>query len=86
MSQYLINYDLMNPGRDYSSLIATIKGYGSWAKICDSCWAISTNSTCVDIRDHLKKYIDPNDRLFVCAFGNWASYNLPKDVADWLNG
>lgn len=86
MNLYLINYDLHTPGKDYSALIDAIKSYGSWAKICESCWAIKANSICADIRSYLKKYIDTNDRLFVCAFSNWASYNLPQDVVDWLNG
>lgn len=83
---YLINYDLKNPGQNYDDLIKAIKGYGSWAKIARSCWAIKSTKTAVQIREDLKQHIDSSDVLFVCKFEDWASYNLDKEVADWLNG
>lgn len=82
--KYLINYDLINPGQNYDDLIAAIKAYGTWAKISRSCWAIKTSQTAVEIRDTLKNHLDSNDILFVCDFDNWASYNLSKEVTDWL--
>lgn len=85
MEKHLINYDLCNPGRNYDDLISAIKSYRLWAKICESCWAVKTNSTDAQIRDKLKQYIDANDKLFVCAFDDWASYGLPTSVTDWLN-
>lgn len=85
MTKYLITYDLYAPGKDYDQLIEAIKAYGNWAKICKSCWAIKADSSSAAIRDNLKQYIDANDRLFVCPFSDWASYNLPKEVVDWLN-
>lgn len=82
--KYLINYDLKNPGRNYDDLIKAIKAYGTWASICRSCWSIKTDCTAAQIRDNLKQYIDNSDILFVCDYNNWASYNLPQEVADWL--
>lgn len=82
--KHLINYDLCSPGKDYSELITAIKSYGYWAKICESCWAVKTSATDAQIRDHLKNYIDTNDKLFVCAFDGWAGFNLNQDVVDWL--
>lgn len=82
--KYLINYDLKAPGRNYDDLINAIKGYGTWANICRSCWAIISNQTAVQIRDTLKQYIDKNDVLFVCEFDDWASYGLSQEVANWL--
>lgn len=83
--KYLINYDLKNPGQKYDDLIKAIKAFGAWAKISSSCWAIKTNQSAVQIRDNLKLHIDKNDILFVCDFDDWASYNLSKEVVDWLN-
>ena len=84
MKIHLINYDLNTPGKNYDNLINAVKAYGKWAKVCKSCWAIKTDKTDTQIRDNLKQYIDANDILFVCTFDSWASYGLPKDVADWL--
>lgn len=85
MNKYLITYDLCTPGKDYSSLIDAIKEYGFWAKICESSWAIKADSSCTSIRDNLKRFIDSNDRIFVCSITSWASFGLPKEVTDWLN-
>ncbi len=82
---YLITYDLKNPGQKYDNLIDAIKAYGIWAKISSSCWAIKTNQTAAQICDNLMLYIDANDILFVCDFDDWASYNLNKEVVNWLN-
>lgn len=81
---FLINYDLMNPGQNYSDLITAIKAYGKWAKISSSCWAIKTEDTAVQIRDNLTQYIDSGDVLFVCRFSDWAAYNFSQKVVDWL--
>lgn len=82
---YLINYDLCNPGQNYNSLISAIKAYGSWAHICESCWAVKTSKTVTQIRDDLKQYLDKNDKLFVCYFESWASAGLGSEVLKWLN-
>lgn len=84
MDLHLINYDLTNPGQNYNKLIEAIKSYDYWAKICESCWAVKTNQSDAQIRDYLKQFLDSNDRLFVCTFSWWASWNLPKEVTDWL--
>ncbi|MEA4947066.1 MAG: SinR family protein [Oscillospiraceae bacterium] len=85
MAKHLINYDLCTPGKNYDDLIEAIKAYEGWAKICKSCWAVSTNSTDTQICNNLKQYMDSNDVLFVCPFNDWASLNLSKAVVDWLN-
>jgi hypothetical protein len=84
MQKHLITYDLLTPGKDYSSLITAIKAYGSWAHICESCWAIKSGFTDAQIRDSLMKHIDNNDKLFVCAFDGWASVHLDDAVVKWL--
>jgi hypothetical protein len=61
----LITYDLITPGKDYEKLWAAIKSYSSWCKVTESCYIISSSSTCTQIRDYLKQFIDNNDRLFV---------------------
>lgn len=81
----MITYDLRQPGRDYSTLYSAIKELGSWGRPAESVWIIQSNAKCSEIRDHLQKFIDYNDVLFVCTIGeDWASYNIPIKVSDWL--
>lgn len=83
---YCIQYDLLQPGRNYQPLIAAIKQLGStWAKPLESCFAIVTTMTSAQIRDSLTTHLDPNDKLLVTQIGpDWASRNLPKEVSDWF--
>jgi hypothetical protein len=84
MSCYIITYDLMRPGKDYSSLIQAIKSYGTWGKITESCWAIVSTSSASAIRDFLSQHIDINDRLFVIKSGGEAAWRNAIASTDWL--
>lgn len=67
MNCYIVSYDLVSEtgSTDYKALIEQIKSFGARAKICESLWAIKTIKKASEIRDHLKSYMDANDRLFV---------------------
>ena len=56
-------------------------------QVTRSTWYIKTPiATAVTIRDLLKPSIDSNDQLLVQEItNNWATYNYPKETADWLN-
>lgn len=82
--KYLITYDLHAPVQNYEPLIKAIKGYGKWAKIGQSSWAVKTEQSAISVRDNLEQHIDRNDKLFVCAFSEWASWGLSEEVTDWL--
>lgn len=85
---YTLQYDLYNKtGPNYDRLISAIKQLGTtWAKPLESCIAIVTTMTAAQIRDTLKPYLDPNDRLLVTQLGlDWASLNLAKEVNEWFN-
>ena len=38
--------------------------------------------TAAQLRDHLKQYIDSNDRLLVTEMGDWATYNALVKIND----
>ena len=81
-----INYDLKNPGQNYTGLIEKIKALGSsWARPCASCWLISTSSSVSSVTETLKAYIDRNDRLLVSQFNanNYSGW-LDQEVIDWI--
>lgn len=83
-----ISYDLNQPGRDYSSLIARIKELGSqgWCKALESHWFIKIDASTAAVRDDLARHIDQSSRLLVMdVTGDAAAwFGLPQDVGEWL--
>lgn len=85
MGKRLISYDLSKPGRDYERLFEAIKALGSWWHCLESVWVVKTDLTCAQVRDHLVKHIDANDKLAVLELGSgWASQGLDKNCNDCL--
>ncbi len=84
MKCYIITYDLCVPGRDYSSLYEAIKSYSRWGKITQSTWAIVTTFNAQEIRDHLLRYMDDNDRLMVIKGGASAAWRHAMASNEWL--
>ncbi len=75
MSSYIISYDLMAPGKNYSSLFEAISSYTN-VKILESCYIIKSSSDETAIRSYLTKYMDSNDRLFIAKLhgtGAWTN-------------
>lgn len=71
----LISYDLMTPGQAYDQLIRALEKAGA-KKVLYSAWFLRTTSSAPDVRDWLIKFMDANDRIFVCEATGWASWNL----------
>lgn len=80
-----INYDLRAPGRDYKSLHSYIKSFDGWCHLLESCWLVRTWQTAGDIRDNLKRHVDPNDKVATFDVTNvsWAT-NFTADTTTWL--
>lgn len=88
MNIYLIAFQMADNNRSLQ-MINNIKEYGLWARITSTTWCIKVaDKTTAEIRDNLnsKSSLQRNERLMVVNITNspWASYYLPKDVADWL--
>jgi hypothetical protein len=81
-----ISYDLKSPGQDYSKIISEIKTMGSWAKVLESLWFVSTNLSTSDVVSKLKTKIDYNDSIIVIdAKNNNASWNnLNNETANFI--
>lgn len=71
----IITYDLCAPGRNYDNLISKIKDYGICVRICESTWFISTQDSCVDVRNNLQSALDVNDRIFVAELTGTAAWH-----------
>jgi len=85
MNTYIISYDLIRPGKDYSNLIAHIKGY-TWAYPLKSVWLIKSSLTAEQVRNAARTHMDANDKILVIDVTSraaaWA--NLPQDVSTWI--
>ncbi len=79
---YIISYDLVKD-KNYEKLYEAIKSFG-WAKITESTWAIITDKSAKELRDHLTKFIDSNDRLFVIKSGVEAAWRNVICNNEWL--
>lgn len=80
---YIINYDLKK-SKDYESLFTAIKSYGTWAKILKSCWAVVSERSAVEIRDHLLRVMDSDDGIFVVKSGREAAWKNVECSDSWL--
>lgn len=80
----IITYDLCTPGRDYSDLYDYIKSFSAWAHITESVWFISSEKSCVDIRNDLNKLTDSNDRIFVAELTGVAAWRNTICKSDFL--
>lgn len=84
MGLYQITYDLRKQ-RDYQSLHARIKAYGTWCRPLESTWVISTPQSAAQVRDNLLAVMDRDDGLLVTRLqGEAAWYGVSTEVSDWL--
>lgn len=81
---FIVSYDLCQPGRKYDELYAVLKSFHNWGRLTESTWAVVSQSTAVEIRDLLMRYIDDNDRLIVIKGGKSAAWNRMLAKNQWL--
>ena len=89
MKIYLIAIQMLSEGRRTRSVRIIQSIGGGWARITNTAWCIKVaNTTTAEIRNKITSQLDiqSDERLIVVDITNssWASYYLPKDVADWL--
>ncbi len=88
MKAFLISYDLGVPEThsSYVTLSNHLKSlYSTWARPVKSVWIIKSDKGAVQIRDEIKSALDANDKLIVVEMaGNWGTYNISKEVTDWM--
>ena len=79
---YIISYDVSS-GED-DDLIKCIRGYGTWANITESTWAVVTQDSHVQVRDRLLQFLTEDDRLFVIRSSGIASWQNVICHSEWL--
>lgn len=76
MASFTVSYDLQTPGKDYSAVINEMRRLNG-VKVLLSVWYLpNVNSTAKELRDHLTKFVDKNDRIFVADTSTWAGWQL----------
>lgn len=84
MNKYIVSYDLIKV-RDYKDVHEKLKSFGGWARPLESVWVIKSSLTISEVRDEMQKVLDSDDKLIVMELtGNWGTYNISKNVTDWL--
>ena len=83
---YIVTYDLVNPGRNYESLLREIKQvHTPWAMLGGSSYLIISNETAVQIRDRLNRWLDVNDKVYVGSMNHEAAWSgLGAEVVNWI--
>lgn len=81
---YIVMYDLCQPGRNYEGLYTALKSYIRWGRITESTWAVVSESSATEIRDHLLNFVDSNDRLMVIKSGKEAAWLNALASSEWL--
>ena len=86
MAVFIVTYDLnREPTQAHrDALREAIKKY-SWARLSESCYALTAETTAKALFNHLKSFIDANDYLFIMPLQNgWWGYG-DTAVVNWLN-
>lgn len=86
MPTYVVDYDLNNPGQNYSRLANAITNrYQTHWRMLMSTWVIHTYDSAAQIHNHLYPVIDPNDKLFVAQLSGEAAWDGLSDAGTrWL--
>lgn len=86
MNVFVVCYDLIKPHKDYSLLINALKALSTWCHPVDSTWIVPWNGTAASLRDHLKRFIDDNDKIVVLQVApSWATSGVANDANDWFH-
>lgn len=85
MKSYLIIYQLTLPESSYTNLISYLKSFSYWARPTAFSWIVKSDLEAGKIRDEIMARIGPSDKaLTIQIFNNWGSYNISKNVAEWM--
>ncbi|MBB4096969.1 hypothetical protein [Sphingomonas kyeonggiensis] len=85
MAAFIVTYDLMKQGQNYTCITNKLKSYGTHWHLQGSVWIIETTQSAVQIRDSLKPCLDQNDKLLVARLeGEAAWLGYGDEEGKWL--
>jgi hypothetical protein len=84
MACYLVSYNSAVENARFS-MSNDIRAYGSWAKIGDSAYIISTDAEVTEVYDNLSKNLDADDNFYVISVSKPCWGQGPGAVNQWLS-
>nr|WMC97158.1 hypothetical protein RAR13_00060 [Aminobacter aminovorans] len=84
MAVYLVTYDLITPGKNYTPLLDAIRKYTNCYAL-KSAFFIDTLESEVTVAKKLVQLIDGNDKLYVMEITKHWAANKKMVCTDWLN-
>jgi len=77
LANYIVSYDLNGPRPTHAELDAHIhKASGHYGRVLETVWYVGTDWSLVELHDHLKSILRPEDRLLVVQASDATWYNL----------
>lgn len=84
MALFSITYDLIAE-KDYDALIERLKELDT-VKVQLSQWLMNADNTAREVKDHLARYLDEDDKLMVVEFSKKPAFTRANSgTNDWLN-
>jgi hypothetical protein len=85
MTVYTVSYDLHRQ-RDYHPIWASLQALSA-KRLLESLWLVNSNSTAIQLRDHLQQSLDGDDSIVVIqvpAGSLWATTRAQPDGVQML--
>jgi hypothetical protein len=85
MTCYIITFDVADASKQHL-LESRLMEYETYCPIHKNCWALLTEKTAVQVRDHLMEIISSPDKIFIIKSGLEAAWNdtYGPDNTTWL--
>lgn len=82
MATYVFTYDLIKR-KDYPKLWDELERLGAHRPL-NSFWLISVNNTAKELHDHLREFVDDDDRTWVSELTKKRAFTAKPGTNDWL--
>lgn len=85
MAAFIVTYDLMKQGQNYTCITNKLKAYPTHWHAQGSVWIIETSQSASQVRDSLMACLDQNDKLLVARLeGEAAWFGYSDQIGRWL--
>lgn len=85
MAAYIVSYDLMKQGQNYTCLTNKLESYPTHWHMQGSVWLIESAQSAVEVRNYLLPCLDANDKLMVARLSGEAAWVGHNDHnTEWL--